>query len=151
VKRQFRSATAEDEASRKVQRQVNLVNEVLETFKEALELKTEEVREQLDAKVKEVFSRIFIKSYEPELTDSFQLLLKSKAGIAIRSTGENQVLGLSFVGAVSEIAKQIHQRKAKGGDDILGDGGIYPVVMDAPFGSLDLTYQKEISQALPKL
>ncbi|MFI8810438.1 MULTISPECIES: AAA family ATPase [unclassified Streptomyces] len=151
VKRQFRSATAEDEASRKVQRQVNLVNEVLETFKEALELKTEEVREQLDAKVKEVFSRIFIKSYEPELTDSFELLLKSKVGIAIRSTGENQVLGLSFVGAVSEIAKQIHQRKAKGGDDILGDGGIYPVVMDAPFGSLDLTYQKEISQALPKL
>ncbi|MDF9803572.1 hypothetical protein M2436_002119 [Streptomyces sp. HB372] len=61
------------------------------------------------------------------------------------------MLGLSFVGAVSEIAKQIHQRKAKGGDDILGDGGIYPVVMDAPFGSLDLTYQKEISQALPKL
>lgn len=70
MKRLFRSAQAADEASRKVQRQVNLVNEVLDTFREALELKTEEVREQLDAKVKEVFSRIFIKSYEPELTDS---------------------------------------------------------------------------------
>ncbi|MFE9938938.1 AAA family ATPase [Streptomyces hirsutus] len=151
MKRLFRSAQAADEASRKVQRQVNLVNEVLDTFREALELKTEEVREQLDAKVKEVFSRIFIKSYEPELTDSFELLLKSPAGIAIRSTGENQVLGLSFVGAVSEIAKQIHQRKTKSSDDIIGEGGIYPVVMDAPFGSLDLTYQEEISQALPKL
>jgi DNA sulfur modification protein DndD len=141
VKRLFRGAETADAASRKVQRQVNLVNEVLETFREALELKTEEVREQLDAKLKEVFTRIFRKSYEPELTDSFDLLLKSSAGIAIRSTGENQVLGLSFVGAVSEVAKKIH----------LGEGGIYPVVMDAPFGSLDLTYQEEIAQALPKL
>nr|WP_202497991.1 AAA family ATPase [Streptomyces sp. SID5469] len=151
MKRLFKSAQAADDASRKVQRQVNLVNEVLDTFREALELKTEEVREQLDAKLKEVFSRIFIKSYEPKLTDSFELLLKSPAGIAIRSTGENQVLGLSFVGAVSEIAKQIHQRKAKDSEDIIGEGGIYPVVMDAPFGSLDFTYQEEISQALPKL
>ncbi|MBC9717838.1 AAA family ATPase [Streptomyces sp. TRM66268-LWL] len=151
VKRQFRSAQSADEASRKVQRQVNLVNEVLETFREALELKTEEVRAELDAKVKEVFSRIFIKSYEPELNEAFELHLTSSAGAAIRSTGENQVLGLSFVGAVSEIAKLIYQRKSKGSEDILGEGGIYPVVMDAPFGSLDLTYQKEISQALPKL
>ncbi|MFD3926501.1 AAA family ATPase [Streptomyces sp. NPDC058614] len=151
VKRLFRGAETADAASRKVQRQVNLVNEVLETFREALELKTEEVREQLDAKLKEVFMRIFRKSYEPELTDSFDLLLKSSAGIAIRSTGENQVLGLSFVGAVSEVAKKIHQRKSKSSDEVLGEGGIYPVVMDAPFGSLDLTYQEEIAQALPKL
>ncbi|MEW2300029.1 AAA family ATPase [Streptomyces sp. NPDC006655] len=151
VKRQFRSAQSEDEESRRVQRQVNLVNEVLETFQEALELKTEEVRAELDAKVKEVFSRIFRKTYEPELTESFELHLKSAAGAAIRSTGENQVLGLSFVGAVSEIAKLIHQRKSKGGGDILGEGGIYPVVMDAPFGSLDLAYQKDVAQALPKL
>ncbi|WP_405999429.1 AAA family ATPase [Streptomyces sp. NBC_00829] len=151
VKRLFRGAETADAASRKVQRQVNLVNEVLETFREALELKTEEVREQLDAKLKEVFTRIFRKSYEPELTDSFDLLLKSSAGIAIRSTGENQVLGLSFVGAVSEVAKKIHQRKSKSSDEVLGEGGIYPVVMDAPFGSLDLTYQEEIAQALPKL
>lgn len=151
VKKRFNSAQVADAASRKVQRQVNLVNEVLDAFREALELKTEEVRQQLDAQVKEVFSRIFIKSYTPELTDSFELLLKSPAGIAIRSTGENQVLGLSFVGAVSEIAKRIHHRKAKSGEEFLGEGGIYPVVMDAPFGSLDLTYQEEISEALPKL
>ncbi|MFF3060180.1 AAA family ATPase [Streptomyces sp. NPDC057909] len=151
VKRRFHSAQVADEASRRVQSQVNLVNEVLDAFSEVLELKTEEVRQQLDAKIKEVFSRIFTKSYTPELTDSFELQLKSSAGNAIRSTGENQVLGLSFVGAVSEIARQIHDRKNKGGAEMLGEGGIYPVVMDAPFGSLDLTYQEEISRALPRL
>ncbi|WP_435059401.1 AAA family ATPase [Streptomyces sp. bgisy060] len=151
AKRRFSSAEAKDEQSRRVQRQVSLVNEVLDAFREVLHLKTEEVRQQLDWKIKEVFSRIFIKSYTPELTDTFELLLKSPAGIAIRSTGENQVLGLSFVGAVSEIAQQIHDRKNKSSEEILGEGGIYPVVMDAPFGSLDLTYQEEVSQALPRL
>ena len=30
-------------------------------------------------------------------------------------------------------------------------GGIYPVVMDSPFGSLDESYQKQISRAIPAL
>lgn len=152
VKRRFHSAQVADAASRRVQHQVSLVNEVLEAFRQIREVQTEEVRKRLDDKVKEVFSRIFIKSYTPELTDTFELQLKSDAGVAIRSTGENQVLGLSFVGAVSETAKQLHdQRAKKESDQILSEGGIYPVVMDAPFGSLDLTYQEEISRALPKL
>ncbi|MGW2407212.1 AAA family ATPase [Streptomyces sp. NPDC001739] len=151
VKRRFRSAKAADEASRKVQRQVNLVNEVLEAFNEVLEAKTEEVRLRLDAKIKAVFSRIYIKSHNPELTPTFELQLTSPSGVAIRSTGENQVLGLSFVGAVSELAHEIHERKNNNSEQILDEGGVYPVIMDAPFGSLDLTYQEDISAALPKL
>ncbi|MCQ8193140.1 AAA family ATPase [Streptomyces rugosispiralis] len=151
VKRRFRSAEAADEESRRVQQQVNLVNEVLDAFSEVLEVKTEEVRLRLDAKVKEVFSRIYIKSHTPVLTPAFELQLTSPAGVAIRSTGENQVLGLSFVGAVSELAHEIHERKNNNSEEILDEGGIYPVVMDAPFGSLDLTYQEDISAALPKL
>ncbi|CAM5243223.1 hypothetical protein [Streptomyces narbonensis] len=54
VKRRFHGAQVADEASRRVQRQVNLVNEVLDAFRNVLELKTEEVRQQLDAKVREV-------------------------------------------------------------------------------------------------
>lgn len=153
VKRRFHSAQVADEASRRVQRQVTLVNDVLEAFRQLLELQTEDVRRQLDTKVKEVFSRIFLKSYSPQLTDSFELQLTTEEGaVAIRSTGENQILGLSFVGAVSETAKNLHDRKGKKENrHMLGEGGIYPVVMDAPFGNLDVTYQEEISRALPHL
>ncbi|MBD0676985.1 AAA family ATPase [Streptomyces sp. CBMA156] len=150
-RRLFKKEEGVSEKSRKVQRQMNLVEEVREAFAEVLTLKTEEVREQLDQKIKEVFSRIFIKSYTPEIDDAFELHLKSPAGVAIRSTGENQILGLSFVGAVSEVAKNLRDRRS-GADDVLAGGGsVYPVVMDAPFGSLDLTYQEEISRALPEL
>ncbi|MFC9880264.1 AAA family ATPase [Streptomyces libani] len=153
VARQYKSAEAKDEESRKIQSQVNLVNEVRDALVEILAIKTEEVRDQLDKKVKEVFSRIFIKTYTPELNDSFELELHSPSGVAIRSTGENQILGLSFVGAVSEVAKNINDRKNRADESTLegNGGGIYPVVMDAPFGSLDLTYQEEISKALPAL
>ncbi|MFI9718186.1 AAA family ATPase [Streptomyces sp. NPDC052396] len=152
VARHYKSAEAKNEDSRKIQRQVNLVNEVCDALTEILVIKTEEVRNQLDRKVKEVFSRIFIKTYVPELSDSFELELRSPNGVAIRSTGENQILGLSFVGAVSEVAKNFNDRKNRTDESALrGGGGIYPIVMDAPFGSLDLTYQDEISKALPAL
>ncbi|MFD6294178.1 AAA family ATPase [Streptomyces sp. NPDC060235] len=150
-KRLFTRAAGASEKSRRVQRQVNLVEEVAKAFDEVLVLKTEEVREELDRKIKEVFSRIFIKSYTPEIDDAFELHLKSPAGVAIRSTGENQILGLSFVGAVSEVAKNLRDRRAGSDDALAGGGSTYPVVMDAPFGSLDLTYQEEISRALPEL
>ncbi|MEV3997360.1 AAA family ATPase [Streptomyces halstedii] len=151
--RQYRNAEGKSEKARKVQKQVELVEKVRAALKEILEIKTEEVRDQLDKKVKAVFSRIFIKSYVPELNDDFELELHTASGVAIRSTGENQILGLSFVGAVSEVARNISARKKSKGEVTIetGSGGVYPVVMDAPFGSLDLTYQEEISKALPAL
>ncbi|MEU5297954.1 AAA family ATPase [Streptomyces umbrinus] len=153
VARQYKNADAKNKESRRIQDQVNLVNEVRDALIEILTIKTEEVRDQLDKKVKEVFSRIFIKSYIPELNDSFELDLRTPSGVAIRSTGENQILGLSFVGAVSEVARNINARKNHTDEAALesSGSGVYPVVMDAPFGSLDLTYQEEISKALPAL
>jgi DNA sulfur modification protein DndD len=55
------------------------------------------------------------------------------------------------VGAVSELAKETHDRKQKTPDAVLGGGGVYPVVMDAPFGNLDVAYQNDIAESLPKL
>lgn len=153
VKRQFHSARVQDEESKRIQRQVALVDEVLTAFQRILAVKTEEVRQQLDQKVKSVFGRICIKPFTPNLTPAFALeLVNHSAGVAAaRSTGENQILGLSFVGAVSELAKETHDRKQKTPDAVLGGGGVYPVVMDAPFGNLDVAYQNDIAESLPKL
>jgi DNA sulfur modification protein DndD len=153
VKRQFHSARVQDEESKRIQRQVALVDEVLRAFQRILAVKTEEVRQQLDQKVKSVFGRICIKPFTPNLTPAFALeLVNHSAGVAAaRSTGENQILGLSFVGAVSELAKETHDRKQKTPDAVLGGGGVYPVVMDAPFGNLDVAYQNDIAESLPKL
>jgi DNA sulfur modification protein DndD len=153
LKRQFHQAKVQDEESRRIQRQVALVEEVLDAFQKIRDVKTEEVRKALDAKIRSVFARICIKPFTPHLTPSFALELvnDSFGGTAARSTGENQILGLSFVGAVSELAKETHDRKEGVGDAAVGGGGIYPVVMDAPFGNLDVAYQNDIAESLPRL
>ncbi|MGW1124842.1 AAA family ATPase [Streptomyces sp. NPDC002526] len=153
VRRQFHSARVQDEESKRIQRQVQLVDDVLDAFKRILAVKTEEVRLQLDTKVKSVFGRICIRPFTPSVTPSFALeLVNHSAGVAAaRSTGENQILGLSFVGAVSELTKETHDRKEKSKEAALGGGGVYPVVMDAPFGNLDVAYQNDIAESLPKL
>ncbi|MFC8721921.1 AAA family ATPase [Kitasatospora sp. NPDC057198] len=152
-KLRFHGAERADAESRRIQSQVALVDEVLEAFLKIRDLKTEEVRRALDTKVKDVFARICIKPFTPAITPTFslQLVNDSFGAAAARSTGENQILGLSFVGAVSELAKEIDDLKQGGGDETLGGGGIYPVVMDAPFGNLDVVYQDDIAEALPKL
>jgi DNA sulfur modification protein DndD len=71
-----------------------------------------------------------------------------------KSTGEAQLLSLSFVGSVAKEAfldkKQSEERR----EDLVAigsRGGFYPVVMDSPFGNLDVDYQAPIAQALPAL
>ncbi|MFF3947139.1 AAA family ATPase [Streptomyces sp. NPDC001902] len=152
-KLKFRAARVADEESRRIQRQVALVDEVLEAFLKIRDVKTEEERKALDGKIKAVFARICIKPFTPHITPDFalELINDSYGGAAARSTGENQILSLSFVGAVAERAKEIHDRKEGTGDAALGGGGIYPVVMDAPFGNLDVAYQNDIAESLPKL
>ncbi|MYS87877.1 AAA family ATPase [Embleya scabrispora] len=152
-RRAFHAAELRDNEAQRVQRQVSLVDEVLEAFERILNLKTEEIRTELDTKVKNVFSRICIKPFTPELTASFDLQIHADTTgpAAIRSTGENQILGLSFVGAVADMAFEIHNRRQSPGGDTFEGGGIYPVVMDAPFGNLDIEYQNQVAEALPRL
>jgi len=67
-----------------------------------------------------------------------------------KAAGENQILSLSFVAAVSKLAREIRkERRAEGTS--AHDAGTYPIVMDAAFGSLDQDYQEAVSRALAKM
>jgi DNA sulfur modification protein DndD len=112
------------------------------------------VRGRLDHRIREVFSRIAVKSFYPELNSSFELQLWKGNGEdrfpAPKSTGENQILSLSFIGALVALCRE----RAEEGTHakFLGHlGGLYPIVMDAPFGNLDNNYRYQIARALPTL
>jgi DNA sulfur modification protein DndD len=129
----------------------------VDIFREILRLRTEEVREQLDMRIKELYRTISFKAYVPVLDGGFRLDLRNaegeRAASVAKSTGENQILSLSFVGALAEHARDRHDEASRnGGDGLLSfQGGIYPVVMDSPFGSLDLNYQQRVADAIPRL
>ena len=133
---------------------IEIVDACDEALRQILDLRSAEMKKRLDEKVKNVFSRITIKPFYPELTDDFKLGLyhvgaDGKARPVAKGTGENQVLSLSFVAAISELAREVAREETL--DSSLDEQGHFPIVMDAAFGSLDRNYRRDISRALVEL
>jgi len=157
LERSFDAAGKAIEKGQVAQRRVVVAREARDIFSEILKLRTAEVRSQLDERVREVYSQIAFKPSVPVLNESFRLELRSKLGdegfLMPKSTGENQTLSLAFVGALAEHARALRDAAAGGrADPLLSfQGGVFPVVMDSPFGNLDENYQGDVAEWLPRL
>lgn len=153
--RERSSAEVKDELAAKARSRSDLVGAVTRALEEIRAIREAEMRRRLDEKLKTVFAKIIKKNVTPELSDSFELTLYQDHGGGVvlpmpKSTGENQVLSVSFVAAVSELAREIRaERRAEGEPAV--DAGVYPIVMDAAFGSLDANYQEAVSDVLARM
>lgn len=115
------------------------------------------VRDELDKRIKDVYSQITNKEYRvPVLTDKFELKVLSKlneyeneymADEEVLSTGEGQITSLSFIGALVSYARDTQ------GNKILSklSGAEYPIVMDSPFGNLDEEHTRNVAANISKL
>lgn len=65
-----------------------------------------------------------------------------------KSTGERQIASLAFVGSLVDIARERYEAD---GDSEYFTGGIYPLVMDSPFGALDKSHRRQVSRVIPEL
>lgn len=151
LRNELKAAAISDAVAQKARKRLDLVSSVSDALREILQIRAAEMQARLDAKVKEVFAQITVKPYYPELTDDFELGLYQKHpdGTVLpvpKSTGENQILSLSFVAAVSQLAREVAQGRDEG-----SDSGEYPIVMDAAFGSLDENYKRDVAYALARL
>ena len=147
-------AQVTDELAAKARSRSDLVTYVKKALEEILAIREEDMRLRLDAELKAVFKSITHQAHVPTLSEGFELTLhKDVNGVQLpvpKSTGENQILSLSFVAAVSKLAREIRkERRAEGSS--AEDAGTYPIVMDAAFGSLDQDYQEAVSRALAKM
>jgi len=147
----LKAAEISDAVAQKARRRLDLVSSISNALREILQIRSADMQARLDAKVKEVFAQITVKPYYPELTDDFELGLYQQHpdGSVLpvpKSTGENQILSLSFVAAVSQLAREVAQ-----GRDESSDSGEFPIVMDAAFGSLDENYKRDVAYALARL
>ena len=133
---------------------MTVAREALSTLERIFEIRTEQTRTSLDQQIKEIYGGITFKPYIPEVSPKFQLdLFNSESGEPVaKSTGENQILSLSFVGALAAIARERYEETTEGSTSPVGArGGIYPIVMDAAFGSLDEGYRRDVARGLPAL
>jgi DNA sulfur modification protein DndD len=157
TERELESAKDQTERAAKARRRVGVAREAEEICGKLLEVRTEQTRAELDDRLKSVFGDMCFRPYVPALTEDFRLTLSDMTLDEIpvaTSTGEGQILALSFVGVMAELARTRYeesQRKQDGAALLSFHGGEFPLALDAVFGSLDDTYQHEVAAALPKL
>lgn len=154
--RERANAEVADELAAKARARSDMVQNVRRALEEILEIRSERMRHRLDAELKAVYKSITYKPYIPTLSESFELSLHTDVdGVQLpvgKSTGENQILSLSFVAAISKLARDIRtERRAEGEFEFAEDAGTYPIVMDAAFGSLDKNYQEAVARVLAQM
>jgi len=112
----------------------------------------QQVREEVEEKVGDLHSAFLHKAYWAEITDDYKLKIYKKVGDQKQpvgmSTGERQIASLAFIGGLAKIAKERYKQKKNA---IYFKGGIYPIIMDSPFGYLDVVHKKRIAEGMPKL
>lgn len=155
---ELESAKLQSEKAEKARRRLAVARETEGMCKGLLAVRTQETRGELDERLKEVFGRMCFRPYVPALTDDFRLTLSTSLGGDIipvaKSTGESQILALSFVGVMAELARKRYQDTVAKRDSaglLSFHGGVFPLVLDAVFGTLDDTYQDGVADVLPTL
>jgi DNA sulfur modification protein DndD len=133
------------------QRRIAATQDAIERVTEVRARLDGQFRSSLERRVQEIFTTISFTPYIPRLTEKYELaLVENTAGseaTVAASTGENQILSLSFIGGIIDRVRDWSQENTLMGPD----SSTFPMVMDSPFGSLDEIYRRKIAQILPKL
>ncbi|MGK7931666.1 MAG: AAA family ATPase [Microcystaceae cyanobacterium] len=133
------------------QRRLTATQDAIERIQLVRKRLENQFRRSLEQRVREIFSEISFTPYIPRLSSDYQLtLMENTSGIAVpvaASTGENQILSLSFIGAIIDRVRLWSEKNT-----LMGiDSSTFPIVMDSPFGSLDEIYRRQVAKSIPKL
>lgn len=133
------------------QRRIAVTEDAIDRLNEVRTRLEQQFRLALEQKIQSIFSFISFTPYIPRLSSDYQLtLVENTSGVEIpvaASTGENQILSLSFIGGMIERVRQWSKRNT-----LMGyDSSNFPIVMDSPFGSLDQIYRRQVAKAIPQL
>ncbi|CAH7485173.1 AAA_23 domain-containing protein [Vibrio chagasii] len=112
---------------------------------------TEKVREDLSLRVSDTFDSIIRKNMRAYIDEDFLLRVEKRTPDGAydakeQSTGEKQVTSLSFIASIISLAKEKHTTGGK-----FFKGGLYPLVMDSPFGALDDDYRFKVAENISLL
>ncbi len=136
----------------------NLASRRLQATREAIEeliairhQQEQQFRLELEQRVQQIFQTISVTPYLPKITEKYELMLvettREVETIVAASTGENQILSLSFIGGIIDRVREWSEQKLLA----VPQSNTFPIVMDSPFGSLDRISRRQIAQILPQL
>lgn len=132
-------------------KRITAANNVARAFNELNDSFTDQVRKNLSERVDETFSQIIRKDVRAYIDEEFNLRIEKQSKFGDmeakeQSTGEKQVTSLSFISSIISLAKEKYEQKGK-----FFKGGLYPLVMDSPFGALDDDYRSKVAERVSNL
>ena len=134
------------------QRRINATQDAIERLSEVKNRQENQFRLQLEQRVQEIFSDISFTPYIPKISEKYELsLVENTTGIeapVAASTGENQILSLSFIASIIDKVRDWSEKRKM---MMVPDSSTFPIVMDSPFGSLDANSRRHIARTIPKL
>jgi len=140
-----------DDAKRRYQ----FCEEAKNILTEIYNILIEEIRKNVAARINDVVQRVAGNDFHVELTDDFRLKTLQHIGDFVgeidKSTGQNQITSLAFIGALVDILRENYEKQKASKSETLLRGAEYPIVMDSPFGSLDNIYGPRIARLSAKL
>lgn len=155
LQKQIDELEMQNEKAQLIQHQMHVVDNIAEAFQEIYELQKQDVRQELAANVEEIWRDAAVKDYHASVSEDFRLELTKSVGGELQpvhgaSTGEKQVLSLSFVGSLVRKARQNEEKSLEQPGGLIA-GGEYPLVMDSPFGALEDDYRRKVAEWVPTL
>ena len=107
-----------------------------------------EARKAIVDEVNSILIATARRDYCFQLGEGFEMNLYYQSGKPVpRSSGENQLMSLAFIGALVDFSR----KRAKDRNSVLIPGTIAPLVLDSPFGQLDVKYRVDTANFLPAL
>ena len=153
IKEKISDAREENETANVARRRAQTADYLAAEIQKLFERYQDNVRQSVNDRVNDTFQRIIQKEYYAQISDAYELRILKDVGNTTeedvaKSTGERQVASLSFIASLVSLARDRYESEE---DATYFSGGIYPMLMDSPFGYLDPTYQERVSKRLPEM
>ena len=125
-----------------------ICDSICEYMKTNLEDEEQKARSHLHSRISRILDKTSRKTLKLRMNEEYMIELLNRDDMPLPlSSGENQLLGLAFTAALVEFAKHREQRT----DNFMLPGTVAPLVLDSPFGQLDLAYRKSTAMFVPEM
>lgn len=149
VNEQIANTTVHDESISKNRARVSFCEQAITMLETENEIEIEKIRAELSMRLQNQFETILHSNKTAELDEDFKLRVLENGQPTAKSDGENKLISLIFISTLIDMAREKETQK---NDHSIDPGaGIYPIVIDSPYGEFDSVYKKNISEAVKKL
>jgi len=133
-----------------IRNRISFCEEAMSILEEKNKEEIESIRIELSERLAKRFDQMLHSEKKAYLDESFRLVVVGKDGnVSGKSRGEAKLISLIFISTLIELAKE---KEMSMENDYLSTGaGVYPIIVDSPYGEFDAVYKKTISTALKEL